>query len=101
MTEPFVERGVWCFWLAADEPILQFVNHLNCVLTASFMAAPFLRRPSGRAMIAINPRYDHQEVWLWIYELLEMETQNIELSERWEAMIDAVCQQEANDSEWE
>jgi hypothetical protein len=87
MTEPFYERGVWCFWLAADEEVLRFVSHLYCVLTVSFTPSLLQRRQSGRGMVCINPRYDHQEAWLWIYDLLEGECNPVELDELWEQAI--------------
>ncbi len=105
MTEPFNEHGVWCFWLTADLPVLQFVTHLNCVLNASFMPPPFVARPHGRVLVRINPRYDHQEAWLWLYEQLELESSKVELSESWEETLDAVCAagpaEDADAGEWD
>ena len=89
MTEPFLDRGLWCFWLTADDAVLHYVSHLNCILPPQYN--PFHRRPQSRLLFMINPRYDHQEAWLWIYDQLEVETQNIELSEQW---VEAVEQSE-------
>ncbi|MBZ0279872.1 MAG: hypothetical protein K8L97_03970 [Anaerolineae bacterium] len=99
MTDPFQDRGMGCFWLSADDHVLQFVSHLSCVLNMSYMS-PFVRRPQGRALIAINPRYDVQEVWLWIYELLETETREIELDQTWENAITAACTEEPDDTDY-
>jgi hypothetical protein len=100
MTEPVYERGVWCFWLAADDPILQYVSHLNCVLAVSYMAPSFAQRPQGRALVAINPRYDYEEVWLWLDDLLAAETQAIHLGEAWEVAINSACDEGLSD-EWD
>lgn len=86
MTEPVCERGIWSFWLTAEEPVLQFVNTLNCVLP--FLNSPFMRRPILRSTVSINPRYDPQEVWHWIHALLETEAQKVDLNEAWEMAID-------------
>jgi len=99
MTDPFQDRGMWCFWLSADDHVLQFVSHLNCVLNISYMS-PFSPRPRGRALIAINPRYDAQEVWLWIDELLETETKEIELDESWENAIATACAEQPKDDDY-
>jgi hypothetical protein len=86
MTEPFLDRGLWSFWLTAEEPVLQYVANLHCILNPG-TSNPFYRRPSGRILLNINPRYDYQEVWLWIHDLLQVEAQNIELNEAWESAI--------------
>ena len=92
MTDAALQNGLWSFWLTADEPILQYVSNLNCVL--SFTGSPFGRRPGGRVMVSINPRYDHLEAWNWIYNTLEGETQIVDLGETWEQAIDWACQSE-------
>jgi hypothetical protein len=92
MTEATLQNGIWSFWLTADEPVIQYISHLNCVL--SFSNSPFLRRPGGRVMVSINPRYDHVEAWAWIYHSLEGETQIVDLGETWEEAIDVACQSE-------
>lgn len=86
ITEPFQERGLWCFWLSSDEDVLQFVSNLNCILQPSF-GSPFSRRLQGRVLFAINPRYDHEETWLWLHEILESESARVELNEDWESAI--------------
>lgn len=91
MTDPFLDRGVWCCWLTADEQVLRFINHLNCVLNVSYMTPPFMRKAQERVLVTINPRYDPQEVWLWMYELLEAETRAVELDTSWEEAIAAAC----------
>lgn len=92
MSEPAMQNGLWSFWLTADDSVLQFVNNLNCILPVA--QSPFFRRTSGRVMVSINPRYDHQEAWTWIYSLLEAETQIIDLGETWEEAIELACQSE-------
>lgn len=92
MTDPFHEHGIWSFWLTADLPVLQFVANLNCVLNVSYMPPPFAARPQGgRVMVRINPRYEHQEAWLWIYEQLELESRQVELSDTWEVALENAC----------
>lgn len=100
MTEPFYENGIWCFWLTADMPVLQFVSHLNCVLNVSFLPPPFALRAHARILIRINPRYDHQEAWLWIYDQLELESGEVELNVAWErALVEAcVCDDSADNA---
>ena len=92
MTDPILQNGLWSFWLTADEPVLQYVNNLNCVLP--FSGSPFLRRSGGRVMVCINPRYDYREAWAWIREMLETETQIIDLGDTWESAIELACQSE-------
>lgn len=87
ITEPHQERGLWCFWLTAEQDVLRFVYNLNCTLLPSGGALPFGRRLSGRVMFAINPRYDHEETWLWLHEVLESETKQVELNDNWESAI--------------
>jgi hypothetical protein len=86
ITEPAYERGLWCFWLASDDDVLQFVSNLNCILQPSF-GSPFGKRLRGRVLFAINPRYDHEETWLWLHEILESESARVELNEDWESAI--------------
>jgi len=98
MTEPTLQNGIWSFWLTADESVIQYVNHLNCVL--SFAASPFSgspfapRRIGGRVAVSINPRYDHLEAWRWIRATLEGEAQIVDLGDTWEEAIDLACQSE-------
>lgn len=92
MTDPALQNGIWSFWLTADESAIQYVSCLNCVLSCSNV--PFGRRPGGRVMVSINPRYDYSEAWAWIYHLLEGETQTVDLGDSWEAAIDHACQHE-------
>lgn len=87
MTDPHQERGLWCFWLTAEQDVLRFVYNLNCTLLPSGGALPFGRRLSGRVMFAINPRYDHEETWLWLHEVLESESSLVELGDNWETAI--------------
>ena len=102
MTEPLFQNSIWSFWLTADEAVIQYVSHLNCVLSftgsafggSPFSGSPFTRRVGGRVMVSINPRYDHSEAWKWIRHLLEGETQFVELGETWEEAIDVACQNE-------
>ncbi len=91
MTEPYLDRGMWCFWLTAEAEVLQFVQHLHCVTSVSSPGSLF-RPPQGRVLVMLNPRYDAQEVWLWLYDLLEAETHEVELDEWWEEAITTACQ---------
>lgn len=86
ITEPTLQNGIWIFWLTADDPVLRYVNHLNCVLAVS--QSPFARRANGRVMVSINPRYDHMEAWTWIRQLLESETKIVDLGNTWEEAIE-------------
>ena len=88
VSDPFLERGLWCFWLTADESALQFVGHLPCVLSISNSGRGFIRRPNSRVLIELNPRYDHKEAWSWVCELLESDTRLVELEETWESAIE-------------
>lgn len=92
MTEPVFQNGLWVFWLTADENVVQFVNALNCVLP--FANSPFFRRSGGRVMVSINPRYDHREAWTFIQELLQGETETVDLGDSWEEAITGACQHE-------
>ena len=97
MTEATLQNGIWSFWLSADEPVIQYVGHLNCVLVLTyspFSGPPLPRRVGGRVMVNINPRYDHLEAWNWIYHTLEGETQIVDLGDTWEEAIDVACQSE-------
>jgi hypothetical protein len=94
MSEPFQQPGgLWCFWLTADDPILRFVGYLSCVMNIG-NAAPFPRSSRGHVMFGINPRYDHEEAWMWIYRMLESETQPVELGSLW---TEALEDEEEND----
>jgi hypothetical protein len=87
MTEPFQQpAGLWCFWLTADEMILDYVANLNCVMQ---MPPPaFVRQARGRVMYALSPRYNHEEAWMWIYRLLESETEYVELDNIWDGVFE-------------
>jgi hypothetical protein len=98
MSEPHQDRGLWCFWLTAEEPVLDYVAHLHCVLPMS--TGSFFRRPQGRALFGINPRYDYHEAWLWIKELLEQEARPVELPESWEDAIIDACQLPNNSGDY-
>jgi hypothetical protein len=95
MTELFQDRGIWCFWLAAESPVLQFVQNLHCISSMSSNGG-FFRPPQGRALVTINPRYDAQEVWAWISDLLEAEASEVELNESWEEAIATACEADEN-----
>lgn len=86
LTEPFQDRGLWCFWLTAEDDVLEWVSTLSCILQPSF-GSPFQRRLRGRVMFAINPRYDHEETWLWLVDALESESKPVELNDTWETAI--------------
>jgi hypothetical protein len=86
MSDPFQQPGgLWSFWLTADDPLLKFAAHLSCIMPLSTPA--FSRPMRGRVMLGINPRYDHEEAWLWVYSQLEAEAQNVELSPAWDAVF--------------
>jgi hypothetical protein len=87
ITEPHQERGLWCFWLTADDEVLHFVSDFHCIIMPTFGRVPFGRKLMGRIMFAFNPRYDHEETWLWLHEVLESETKQVELNDTWEAAI--------------
>lgn len=86
ITDPFQDRGLWCFWLTADDEVLQFVNNLPCILSPAMMT-PFQRQLKGRVMFCINPRYEYQEAWSWINDLLDCEAKRVDLDEQWEEAI--------------
>ncbi len=88
ITEPKFERGLWCFWLTADDDVLQYVRHLHCILRPMSTGSFFPRRLTGRVMFAINPRYNHEDTWQWIVNTLQTETSNIDLDDTWESAID-------------
>jgi hypothetical protein len=88
MSELFYERGLWCFWLTADEGVLQYVTHLPCVLSATFPGGSLLRRRGARMLVEINPRYHREEAWAWISDVLEGETRLVELEAGWETAIE-------------
>lgn len=96
ITDPFQERGLWCFWLSADDEVLRYIADLSCILHAS-NGSPFQRRLQGRVKFAFNPRYDHEEAWLWINEILESETNAVDLHDTWEAAIDDAQETSSND----
>lgn len=79
--------GLQSFWLTADEDVLKYVAHLNCVLNSS-AAPPFSRNLRGRRMFSINPRYDADEAWMWIYRLLESEANKVILSDLWDEALE-------------
>lgn len=98
ITEAKQERGLWCFWLTADDDVLDYVQHLHCILQPMHTSPFFNRRLSGRVMFAINPRYDHEEAWQWIIDLLQTETSSIELNEQWESAIDEALPNNTEDN---
>jgi hypothetical protein len=85
MTDAFLDRGLWCFWLAADQEVLEYVSNLHCILQPP--PTPFQRRLQGRVLFAINPRYDHHEAWAWVKQTLDEETSIVELNDRWESAL--------------
>ena len=96
ITEPFQDRGLWCFWLTAENEVLEYVAHLPCILHPVF-SSPFQRRLQGRVLFSINPRYDHEEAWVWISDLLESEASHVELTESWEDAIRSAHEEESKD----
>ena len=98
ITEPKLERGLWCFWLTADDEILQYVRHLHCILQPMNSGSFFARRLTGRVLFAINPRYDHQEAWQWVVDMLQTETSSIDLNEQWESAIDDALPNKSDDN---
>jgi hypothetical protein len=69
---------------------------------AGYNAAPFNQNPQMRVLYTINPRYNHQEAWDWIRELLETEAHTVELNDVWENALGDVCKVEPTwDNGWE
>jgi hypothetical protein len=101
MSEPYQQPGgLWAFWLTADDRVLKYVGSLSCILSSSNQSnSPFARPARGRMMFNINPRYEHEEVWLWIHRLLEGESEEIELSNTWENVL--VDEDESDENEGE
>lgn len=95
MTDAVFQNGLWVFWLTAEETALLYINALNCVLP--FAGSPLFRRPGGRVLVSINPRYDHLEAWTWIHALLEAETQAVDLADGWEEAINYACEHQGID----
>jgi hypothetical protein len=100
MTEPVFERGVWTFWLTAEARVLDYVMHLYCILQQPLAPSPFfVRRPQNRMLFSINPRYDHQEAWLWIHETLECESKDVELADIWNEILEDISSKEIEDQD--
>lgn len=97
MSEPFYQGGMWCFWLTADEEVLRYVSTLNCILTTS--SSPLMRSMRGRRMFSINPRYNYEETWMWLYRTLELETEHIHLGDLWTDVLSDSFEEELSDSE--
>jgi len=87
ITEPKQNKGLWCFWLTAEDDVLRFVYNLNCILLPPFGSSSFGRKLNGRVLFAINPRYDYEETWLWLNEVLDSEANLVELDDSWESAI--------------
>ncbi len=96
ITEPKEERGLWTFWLTADDDILRFVQHLPCILQPQYNS-PFQRRMKGRVQFCINPRYEPEDAWLWVVDLLETETEFVELNQTWEDALEDANKTEPGD----
>lgn len=97
ITEPKQSKGLWCFWLTADEDVLRFVYNLNCILMPPLGSTHYERKLSERILFAINPRYDYEETWLWLNEVLDSETNLVELDDSWETAIhEAVLNEKGN-----
>ena len=74
--------------------------HLYCILQQPLAPSPFFaRRPQNRMLFSINPRYDHQEAWLWIHEMLECESKDVELADMWNQILEDVSQNEIKDQD--
>jgi hypothetical protein len=77
MSEPqFV--GVWLFMLTIDRKYWDFVKRMPCVNTTSELSG-------NNIHVWIDPRYDYEEAWLWIYEQLETETHEVVLGAVWDS----------------
>jgi hypothetical protein len=73
--------GNWQFWLTLPQDkrsLYDVVASWDCV---SHLHYEDVWR---RASVIIDPRYDYEEAWLWIYEQLQIETAVVELSEFWD-----------------
>lgn len=91
ITKPILNNGLWSFWLTADDEVLAFVQNLRCMQIAPQNRFGGFQQQhlTGRAYFTINPRYDHNEIWVWLHEVLSTEAQSVELGETWEEAIDA------------
>lgn len=81
MENPFRQHtgsGDWHFWLKADMPIYEFVRSLDCIAHVHYEDV------WQRAWVSINPLYDYEEAWLFVYSEIEAETRRIELDKVWE-----------------
>ena len=92
ITEPVLNNGLWSFWLTAEDEVLAFVQNLHCMQIAQksrFGSSRFQAKLSGRAHFTINPRYNHDEIWAWLHEVLTAEANTVALSDSWESAIEA------------
>ncbi len=76
MHNPTEHGARWLFMLEADENIRKFAETLPCVQVV-------LGLNGDTCHVYIDTRYDYEEAWLWIYEQLENETRQVDLSEVW------------------
>ncbi|MEL6306609.1 MAG: hypothetical protein AAFQ52_00625, partial [Chloroflexota bacterium] len=68
------------------------VQNLHCMQINQnnrFGNSRFQPNLSGRAYFTINPRYDHEEIWQWLQEVLNTEAKTVELDDSWENAIEA------------
>lgn len=79
MSEPVAHiLNHWIVMIAIDYAYFDFIRAMPCVLSTEAWIGREIR-------VYIDPRYDYEEAWLWIYEQLETETREVELGEVWDA----------------
>lgn len=64
--------GTWAFRLYAEPSLIAFVANLAPVYD-------LFSYTSESCAVSIDPRWDYEEAWLWIYEQLETEAQEVDL----------------------
>jgi len=75
MQEPkAINSEQYLFRLYAEPNILEFVENLDCVATVTKFTTM-----SDQIDVWLNPLYDYEEAWLFIFEQLEIETLKVEL----------------------
>lgn len=68
--------GKWQFSLTAPDSLITFTKNLACVVNV----VPIYGESH---LVVINPRWDYQEAWMFIYEQLESESNETKLDDVW------------------
>jgi len=85
LDNPIINHGQCLIPLVIDQRYHEFVRAMPCTLRVDdFMSMPNLLH------LHIDPRYDFEEAWLWIYEQLEAETNKVELGDVWGKAIENI-----------